>query len=685
MLTIMVSNNLRLLHVAMTNQARTQVNEYYPVLVAALSAPLAQRDYSTVQAIINESRQSGGISYIVIVDRGGKRVASNGWTTDQALPEPTKELPLFEKKNRMCYDVVIPLSLNNQALGSLHFGLDLSHIISARRILLAEGLIISVVAILLSSLIIITVSRAMEKTLRQLSAAVEHSPVSILITDTSGAIEYVNPKFCRASGYSPEEVIGQNPRILKGPSPSPEFYKNLWDTILSGREWHGELHNRRKDGSLAWSMASISPIFDENGTISHFVGVREDIEQLKMLQEELANIAQLEKIARNRAEAATRTKSNFLACMSHEIRTLLNAILGMSDLLSENQLSEEQMKYLKVIRSAGETLQYLIEDILDLSKIEAGMLKLESVLFNIHDCIQQLIDIMSVKASAKGVILSSSYNQDVPEWLIGDSLRLRQILINLVGNAIKFTDSGGSVSLRVEPIQLSDTEIQIMFSVTDNGIGIAPEKQDTIFDNFTQADSTTTRSYGGTGLGLPISRHLVGMMGGEIGVKSAPGKGSCFHFSARFGIPTEAPEDYQQEEPFAHKKCRPLFVLIVDDNKDNRTVLTANFRRTEHTVECAINGEEALQRIKQGQYDLVLMDMEMPVMDGYTAVRLIREWERETGRDPLPVIALTANALKEDMHRSLDSGCTAHLTKPIKKDVLLKAVEKYATQKQEKV
>ncbi len=523
----------------------------------------------------------------------------------------------------------------------------------------------------------ITEQKRINASLRMLSAAVEHSPVSIIITDRDGHIEYVNPKTCQMTGYTFEELRGQNPRIMKGPTHPPEFYKNLWETILSGREWYGEFHNRRKDGSLVWVMASISPILDEKGVITHFVGVREEIQKQKQLQEELSNIAQLEKVARDRAEQANRAKSEFLAGMSHEIRTPLNAVIGMSDLLAETSLDAEQSGYLSVIHSAGETLQGLIDDILDLSKIEAGMLRLDSTPFNLRESVRQLTDIISLKASMKGVSFSSAVSADIPDWLMGDSLRLRQVLINLVGNAVKFTDSGGNVSLEVEPVRCSDTDVLIKFTVTDTGIGIAPEKLGTIFDNFSQADSSTTRRYGGTGLGLAISRHLVAMMGGEIAVESTLGEGSCFHFTVQFPISMEVAGELQQRSPAGAMHGRPLSILIVDDNQANRTVLTAYFRRTEHTVECVENGEEALEKIKGGGFDLVFMDMEMPVMDGYTATRLVREWEEETGRDPLPVIALTANALKEDRLRSLDAGCTVHLTKPIRKKKLLEVVAEY--------
>jgi two-component system, sensor histidine kinase and response regulator len=861
MLTILVANSLRLLHGAMTNQARTQVEEYSPVLVAALTAPLAQRDYSTVQAIINESRQSGGVSYIVVADKAGKRVASNGWAADRQLPEPFTELPLFKIKKDMRYDVAVPLSLTGQSLGTLHYGFDLSHIITARRKLLTEGIGIAAVEIVLSSLILlfigywltrhlaaltraslevasgnlmpaslpegkddlgqlgaafntmsrviadrvseltaakeaaetsetrlrsisdsaidailmmnpggaisywnpaaerilgyspeealgkdlhdllvpkqyhadfhaafpeflrsgtgnalgktlerfairkdgqeievalslspvwldgawhavgmlrdITGNKNMERNLSKLSAAVEHSPVSIIITNRDGAIEYANPKFCQLTGYTVDEVLGQNPRILQGGEHSREFYQEMWETILSGNEWRGEFHNRIKDGTLVWERASISPIRDESGSITHFVGVKENISEEKRLHSELARMAESDKSARDQAEQANMAKSDFLASMSHEIRTPLNAILGMTDLLVETELNNEQGEYLAVVRSAGETLQGLIDDILDLSKIEAGMVQLDPTLFNLPDFLHQLLGMMSVRAYQKNLSLTSSLASGVPDWLVGDSFRLRQILLNLIGNAIKFTEQG-SVELRVEPIMVSDSVIKVIFSITDTGIGISPEKRLAVFDAFRQADTSTTRNYGGSGLGLTISQRLVEMMGGAISVDSTPGVGSCFHFTCCFGAPTDTPPLQVVKDVEKTTPGRNLSILLVDDNKDNRTVLSAYFRRTGHSVEIAVNGAEAVAKIKQGNFDLVLMDMEMPVMDGYTATRLIREWESETGRNQLPIIALTANALKEDRQKSFDAGCSDHLTKPIHKEKLLEVVEEYA-------
>jgi len=399
-------------------------------------------------------------------------------------------------------------------------------------------------------------------------------------------------------------------------------------------------------------------------------------EQNRLEKESLlksVEVAEQEKLAAN---AASHAMSTFLATMSHEIRTPLNAILGMNDLLAETSLDSAQLEYLTIARSASETLLRLIDDILDLSKIEAEKLKLDTAPFWLSEVVNEVMGMLSVRAFQKKISLESSLSNRVPDWISGDSYRLGQVLINLLGNAIKFTEAG-SVSMRVDFVSTSGNEVVLKFSVTDSGIGIPSDKLLTIFDNFTQADSSTTRNYGGSGLGLAISRRLVEMMGGELCVESTPGQGSCFYFTSRFAIPLEIPEEALPTVAEA-KPGRNLSVLLVDDNKDNRTVLCAYFRKTGHSVETAVNGEEGVAKIRQGNYDLVLMDMEMPVMDGYTAVSLIREWEMETGKTPLPIIALTANALKEDQQRSLDAGCTAHLTKPIHKEKLLEVVGEYA-------
>ena len=399
--------------------------------------------------------------------------------------------------------------------------------------------------------------------------------------------------------------------------------------------------------------------------------------------------------ARDTAIEASRAKSEFLANMSHEIRTPMNVILGMADLLSEAPLAQEQREHVRIFKGAGDTLLTLINDILDLSKVEAGQVDLEETEFDLGQIVDDIVEFLAPRASEKGPELRSHVSPEVPTALMGDPVRLRQVLTNLLSNAVKFTDKG-QVELHVR----DDPEVQepgcILFRVSDPGIGIPQDKLESIFDSFTQVDSSTTREYGGTGLGLAISTRLVEVMGGRIWVESEVGEGSTFYFTARFrnqphvverlpetpvletnssyGDPADPSSDgvYTPQDQHARR------ILLVEDFADNRMLVQSYLKETRYQIDIAENGEIAVEKCMSGQYDLVLMDMQIPVMDGYTATERIRKWEVENGVRPTPIIALTANALKEDAQRSLDAGCTAHLTKPIKKTPLLQAIDENA-------
>ncbi len=663
----------------------------------------------------------------------------------------------------------------------------------------------------------ITARLQAEEELRKLSQAVMQSPVAVIITTPDGRIDYVNPRFTEITGYTAAEAVGENPRILKSGRMSEGEYRTLWETISAGRIWQGVFYNRKKDGGYYWASASISPIRNPHGEVTHFVGIQEDITVQKMTEQAL-------KEAKEAAEAANVAKSEFLAGMSHEIRTPMNAVIGMAELLAETPLNQEQQQYLQIFRSAGEILLGLINDILDLSKVEAGRLTLDASSFHLGEVVERTCEIMSMRAHEKNIELACRIAPDVCPELWGDAARLQQVLINLIGNAVKFTEVG-EVVVTVDqetPLSasLSEPDCLLRFSVRDTGIGIPQDKLDRIFERFTQADSSTTKRYGGTGLGLTISRQLAELMGGRIWVESEVGKGSVFHFTARFqvrkypedaatapeadisglrvlvvddnatnrlilketlarmgGVVTECgsgPEalllvrearrrgehfplvllDQRMPEmdgwevaaamrnepepagttilmltsenrdvdvsrvaamglddylikpvkradlvraiaralkkravaavtaapaaPVLEEAPRPLRILLVDDSDDNRFLMAAYFKNTPHEVEMAENGAQAVEKFQAGDYDLVFMDMQMPVMDGYTATRGIRAWEREQGRRPTPVIALTAYALKDDMEKSLAAGCDAHLTKPIKKGKLLETVAAYA-------
>lgn len=393
-------------------------------------------------------------------------------------------------------------------------------------------------------------------------------------------------------------------------------------------------------------------------------------------------------LAKEAAEAASRAKSEFLANMSHEIRTPLNSIIGMADLLAETSLSSEQAEYVRILKSAGENLLRLINDILDLSKIEAGHLQLISTSFYLSEIISRPCQILAMRARQKGLSLEYRIEPDVPDCLQGDPDRLQQVLINLLGNAIKFTEQG-RVFLTVSRCHTAsgcsrDDEIVLLFSVSDTGIGIPVDKQEAIFDSFTQADTSTTRRYGGTGLGLTISRRLVELMGGRIWLESTPGRGSTFYFTVSFRPgdekTSETPQPTGLGTPAAAGEGQGSGrqrILLVEDNPDNLLLFRTYLKGAPCEIETAQNGQEAVEKYKSQQFDLVLMDMQMPVMDGYTATALIRRWEAARGRSPVPIIALTAYALKEDAQKSRLAGCNDHVTKPVKKSTLLETINRY--------
>ncbi|MBI2191491.1 MAG: response regulator [Planctomycetes bacterium] len=407
---------------------------------------------------------------------------------------------------------------------------------------------------------------------------------------------------------------------------------------------------------------------------------------LKRSEEEL-------KQARDAALAASRAKSEFLSSMSHEIRTPMNAVLGMAELLSETPLTDEQKHYLRVLRNGGEALLALIDDILDLSKIEAGRLELEKTNFCLPSLVKDTVEIVSVRAQRKNLQLNFSISPELPSVLAGDPVRLRQVILNLIGNAIKFTEKG-SVTLAITRDPESDRPERLLFSVADTGIGIPEQKQKQLFEKFTQADSSTTRKYGGTGLGLAICRHLVALMGGRIWMESQPGRGSTFSFTAEFqaaaerpvapgaeraGAETAAPASLLPTPPDPSQAATiPLRILLVEDSEENVMLFQTFVRKLACQIECAANGQVGVEKFKGGRFDLVFMDMQMPVMDGYTATREIRVWEVEKGLDRTPIIALTASALSEDAQRTAQAGCTTHLTKPVRKAKLLETIETYS-------
>ena len=500
--------------------------------------------------------------------------------------------------------------------------------------------------------------KRMNEELQTLSQAIEQTPTAVVITDRDGTIEYVNPHFTKVTGYAAAEAIGQNPRINKSDWHPPEFYQELWATILAGGEWHGEFRNKKKNGELYWEAADISPVKNSAGEITHFVAVKEDITERKRAEEQLQQ-------AKAIAEAATRAKSEFLANMSHEIRTPMNAAMGMLYLLQQTQLTDKQKNYLDKAQSASNSLLKVINDILDFSKIEAGKLEMESVPFRLSAVLANLADVASAALQAKPVELQITPAADVPDHLIGDPFRLGQVLLNLTSNAIKFTEEG-KITVRVERVVLEENEVGLRFSVQDTGIGMAPEQQAKLFNAFTQADTSTTRKYGGTGLGLAISKQLVEMMRGALTVASETGKGSTFSFSARFGYrsgeePAAAVAALEGENA---RSFAGVKVLVVEDNPLNQEVAREILEGRGVSVDLAENGVEAILRIinSGNTYDAVFMDVQMPVMDGLEATRRIRAHQEFAA---LPIIAMTASAMESDRQLCLQVGMNDQVNKPI--------------------
>lgn len=647
----------------------------------------------------------------------------------------------------------------------------------------------------------------LEAQIRMLSTAIEQSYNAIVLTDLAGNIVFVNEAFESISGYSREEALGKNPRILKTDHHSPDVYKELWQRISSGGVWRGEFYNRRKDGSCYWENATISPVKDSEGRIINYLAIKEDITSRKATEEKL-------EAAKVEAEAASRYKSEFLANMSHEIRTPLNAILGFNQILLAEEDNPDKVQKLEIIRHSGETLLGLINDILDLARIESGKLEIEELSFNPHQEFSSTIKLFFHKATEKNIQLIYFIDPAMPVEVRGDHLRIKQVLLNLLGNSLKFTPAGGRIYVEIIKSRSADSTCRLLFSVTDTGIGIPEDKKELIFEAFAQADTSITRKFGGTGLGLAISINLVKQMGGILQMESEEGKGSRFYFELElktdknteslvstvelekfkigiyrpetdkmsreeiikryltsFGLQVKEISDlsylegvdtldafffscssitkeellpyverlktvpcillaFQKENkkaaelrkyftriiysPFSSLKLVDTLkeitgsrergeevvvemeekeevssqsfinaqVLVAEDNEINQMLMRSLLEKYGIEADIADNGLEALARLEEKKYDLILMDINMPELDGIETAKRIIEKEMIKGKAHTPIVALTAHALKGAEQKFLEAGMDDYISKPIDLEELKRVLYRYLKSEQ---
>ena len=471
-------------------------------------------------------------------------------------------------------------------------------------------------------------------------------------TDTKGIITYVNKNFCDISGYSKDELIGKPHNIVRHPDMPKKLFKDMWESIKSGKIWRGVIKNRKKDGGDYWVDTGIMPIKNSKGEIIEYIALRNDITEIIK--------------AKEKAQMAERAKGMFLANMSHEIRTPLNAILGFTQLLDKKEnLDEESKKYISIINSSASTLLKIINDILDLSKIESEGISIEIKEFEPNKVFFDLAFLFLAKAKEKNINYKIEMDK-LPNCIRSDEHRIKQVLANLIGNAIKFTKEGGEVIVSIKVLQEDEKKVKIRFSVKDSGIGIPKDKQKEIFKAFTQADGRITREFGGTGLGLTISSKIVEKLGGKIELISEVGKGSEFYFVLVFEKCNQVKTTHKEKNKKYNAK-----VLIAEDDKFNQELIKAILKEWGIYYDIASDGEEAVRKVKDNNYDLIFLDINMPKMSGIEALKEIKKITS------IPVVALTANAFKDDVKRYFKAGFDDYLSKPIKLEELRKIFDKY--------
>lgn len=482
-------------------------------------------------------------------------------------------------------------------------------------------------------------------------------------TDRQGRIIYANDKFCEISQYDRDELIGQDHRILNSGFHSKEFMTELWRALRSGSAWHGAIRNRAKDGSFYWVESSIFPVEKSGGHDVEYLSIRTHIPDLQRAKDE--------------AEQANRAKSAFLAAMSHELRTPMNGVLGAAAILQKMNLTSEMREFVDMIASSGSLLMSLLNDILDLMKFQSGKVVLEKTDFSLHDVVRKASAIHHLKATEKNLRFDLKVDPSVVDMRLGDPHKITQILHNLLSNAVKFTEAG-SVTISVCDVDGFDSESKgISITVADTGVGMSKEFTSNAFAPFTQADSAITRRFGGTGLGLSITKNIVAAMKGVVQVDSRLGEGTAFRVTLPlpvFSGPLTSTEEVLL--PKARGSISAASILVVDDNQTSCLVLAAFLKRAGVSPIIVSNGREAVEASIARKFDIILMDINMPIMGGEQALREIRQIETVRHQFPTPIVAVSADAMPDQVRHFLDFGFDAHLPKPTNEQALLDVILK---------
>ena len=526
---------------------------------------------------------------------------------------------------------------------------------------------------------------ALQESIRRYKTLVDASPVGILATDVKRNAYYVNKRWTEITGRSREELMGRNWINTIHPDDRKRVTKVWYTSVKNNRPIVDEYRFVRPDGSNVWIYGQAVAEKNEHGETVGYVGTITDITARKSAEHEL-------RLALKEAEAANIAKSQFLAMVSHELRTPLTSIIGFPELLLESELTREQRTYIKTILANGMVLRGLVEEILDFSSIEAGRLEIHNQPFDLFPFLKTIISMFSVRAEEKGLSLNLITASDLPKTVISDDARVRQVLDNLLGNAIKFT-SQGEVTLKVRKVHstLRDTltvpgereSFLIEFRIGDTGIGISQDNRHLLFEPFAQLDSSLTRKFGGTGLGLSICKRLSDLLGGEIEVDSELGKGSVFTFTLPVVVEEEvkkSKESIPTEEPDTPAQPAPMRILVAEDHKGTRFLITRLLKKMSYKYDCVSNGREVMQAIEKQHFDIILMDVHMPVLDGFTVTKQIRENEKRSEKtDKIYIIALTADALPEVPKKCIEAGMNDYLEKPIKVKNLRSAISRVAS------